>query len=63
MILFDLLKESVKQIDWFYGKTLLRSTLSVSGRFFHYECASVSYRYYAYNFTIVVYPDERYVYF
>lgn len=61
MILFDLLKESVKQIDGFYGKTLLRSTLSVSGRIFHYDLDSVSYRYYASNFTMVVYLDEMMV--
>lgn len=62
MILFDLIKESVKQIDRFYGKTLLRSTLSVSGRIFHYEYPSVSYRYYSSNSgMVIIYLDDKIV--
>ena len=62
MKLFDLIKESVKQIDMFYGKTLLRSTLVVSDKTFHYEYPSVSYRYYASNSgMVIIYLDDKIV--
>lgn len=53
MILFGLLKESVKQIDKFYGKTLLRSTLADGYFYYNLDSKSYQYRY------ISLYPSDR----
>ena len=45
MILFDLIKETILEIQKFYGKTILKEYLTVSGKTIYFYYSSRLYTY------------------
>ena len=61
MILFDLIKEVILEIQKFYGKTLLRNSLTVSGKTIFYFLSSKRYVFGKHNINIGWDPNKRIV--